>query len=309
MKFGIQLASALCFSALSLVACADQQEVDELAGETADDIAADGKADGAADSVYTYFSVRPDTMRRCPSPLCGGKFLARVNRSTTVCHTGRASNECYVPALDFSGLHLTEAQEANIYEHPLLVRGRFAAKVFPNNLGNLGTFIVTEAWQAQSDAVPDGVFVRVKDTGARCVAAPCANKHERALNASRSADIAEIRWEDADMAEAALLASIESTFREGVIIAGDRFTVRAGSRTAKGRTATAVYRKVVPDVGEPCFVGGCSSQVCSDQPGLITTCDFDPEYVCYEGATCTRQADGACGWTPTAELNACLASH
>jgi hypothetical protein len=32
-------------------------------------------------------------------------------------------------------------------------------------------------------------------------------------------------------------------------------------------------------------------------------------YACYRDAACERQPDGACGWTPTAELGACLASH
>ncbi|MBP9087627.1 MAG: hypothetical protein KBG15_16005 [Kofleriaceae bacterium] len=309
MKIAMHLAFALTATALSLVACTDQPEVDELAGEIADDAAGDSKADGASDSVYTYFTVRADTMRRCASPMCGGKFLKRVNRSTTVCHTGRAATECYVPALDYTGLGLSEDQVNLLADRPLLVRGRFAAKLFPGTLGNLGTFIVTEAWQAQSDNTPEGVFVRIKDSGARCVAAPCENKQERALNGSRKAQISEIRWEDADMTDEALIASIQSTFQEGTIVAGNRFTVRVGSRTSKGRTATAVYRKVQPAVAAACFVGGCSSQVCSDREGVITTCEYRPEYACFQDAQCARQSDGACGWTATPALDACLAGN
>ncbi len=308
MKIAMHVAFALTATTLSLVACANQPEVDELAGETAEDAAGDSKADGASDSVYTYFTVRADTMRRCPTPLCGGKFLQRVNRSTTACHTGRSATECYVPALDYSGLGLSEAQVDLLGDRPLLVRGRFAPKVFPGTLGNLGTFIVTEAWQAQGDNTPEGVFVRIKDSGARCIAAPCENKEERALNGSRKANIAEIRWEDADLTEAALVASIESTFQEGTIVVGDRFTVRVARRTGKGRTATAVYRKVQPAAAAACFVGGCSSQVCSDREGVITTCEFRPEYACYQDAQCARQSNGACGWTATPALDACLAS-
>lgn len=55
-----------------------------------------------------------------------------------------------------------------------------------------------------------------------------------------------------------------------------------------------------------CFVGGCSGQVCSDDPGVITTCEYREEYACYQSATCERQASGECGWTETAELRACL---
>jgi eight-cysteine-cluster-containing protein len=64
------------------------------------------------------------------------------------------------------------------------------------------------------------------------------------------------------------------------------------------------------DDGDPppsaaCFVGGCSNQLCADEP-LASTCEWREEYACYRDATCERQADGACGWTPTPELRMCL---
>ena len=65
-----------------------------------------------------------------------------------------------------------------------------------------------------------------------------------------------------------------------------------------------------PSVTEPCRVSGCSGQLClgpNDGDG-ITTCIFRPEYACYRSASCEPQASGACGWTPTAELKACLAA-
>lgn len=56
-----------------------------------------------------------------------------------------------------------------------------------------------------------------------------------------------------------------------------------------------------------CRVGGCSGQLCigPDDPGF-STCEWREEYACYRTAECRRQADGACGWTPTPELRACL---
>jgi eight-cysteine-cluster-containing protein len=61
-----------------------------------------------------------------------------------------------------------------------------------------------------------------------------------------------------------------------------------------------------PDPTAPCFKGGCSGQVCSDREGVVSTCEFEPEYACYRSAECARHADGACGWTQTAELTECL---
>ena len=55
-----------------------------------------------------------------------------------------------------------------------------------------------------------------------------------------------------------------------------------------------------------CRPSGCSGQICSDK-SMISTCEFRPSYACYRGATCTRQANGMCGWTMTDSLKDCLA--
>jgi hypothetical protein len=58
-----------------------------------------------------------------------------------------------------------------------------------------------------------------------------------------------------------------------------------------------------------CIKSGCSGTICTE-PGkeVVTTCEYKPEYGCYKTATCERQPGGACGWTETAELTACLAN-
>jgi eight-cysteine-cluster-containing protein len=61
-----------------------------------------------------------------------------------------------------------------------------------------------------------------------------------------------------------------------------------------------------PPVAE-CRATGCSGTVCAAED-VITTCEFRPEYACYQSATCGAQADGQCGWTMTPELEACLAN-
>jgi hypothetical protein len=89
----------------------------------------------------------------------------------------------------------------------------------------------------------------------------------------------------------------------GVIIAGDRYTFKENNVKAKGRTVTAAYRRLQnPD----CYIGGCASQICSDQPGVVSTCEWQDSYACYASATCERQGDGLCGWTETPELTSCL---
>ncbi|MBI3072324.1 MAG: hypothetical protein HYY84_09420 [Deltaproteobacteria bacterium] len=65
----------------------------------------------------------------------------------------------------------------------------------------------------------------------------------------------------------------------------------------------------VPNNPAPCFKGGCSGQLCTDQAGAISTCEWRDEYACYRTATCERQTSGACGWTSTPELRTCLGTN
>lgn len=61
-------------------------------------------------------------------------------------------------------------------------------------------------------------------------------------------------------------------------------------------------------IQDACYVGGCSSQICSDTPGVASNCEYREEYACYQKtSTCKRQSDGRCGWTQTDELRACIA--
>jgi hypothetical protein len=57
-----------------------------------------------------------------------------------------------------------------------------------------------------------------------------------------------------------------------------------------------------------CVIGGCSSEICADQP-MISPCIWRDDFACYADAACGRQADGSCGWSMTPELTSCLASH
>ena len=55
-----------------------------------------------------------------------------------------------------------------------------------------------------------------------------------------------------------------------------------------------------------CYVGGCSSHICSDQQNIMSTCEFLPEYACYRDAVCEQQATGECGWTKSEDLSLCI---
>ncbi len=58
-----------------------------------------------------------------------------------------------------------------------------------------------------------------------------------------------------------------------------------------------------------CVTAGCSGELCveaSVADDIFTTCEFRPEYECYQQATCARLEDGECGFVEDQELLDCL---
>lgn len=311
--------AALPLFTLSIAACASSTE-DELAGEADAQESLDGKADAAANGASTYFEIRSD-FRRCAFPMCGGFFLDRLNASTTTCHNGSKAEACYTPVLDWSQSGLTQEQQDALRSKAgsvgegvhAIVRGRFASKNTTTPQPNLGRFIVTEAWVAQGEGASDGVFAKVFENGIRCIAAPCPSLTEKALNSSRTANIADLDFTAGSYTDEAIEGLIGDYIAPGgIIVAGDRYSYKIDGRWGKGRTATQAYRNlknIAAAAGGECYVGGCSGQICSDQEGVISTCEWKPEYACYQSATCERQSNGTCGWTPTPALQTCLAQN
>lgn len=78
-----------------------------------------------------------------------------------------------------------------------------------------------------------------------------------------------------------------------------------------GPNGVACTKKAcIPDQPAPkdCVRTGCSGHLCAEEE-LVSTCEFKPEYACYQKATCERQKNGQCGFTPTNELVQCLGNH
>lgn len=63
---------------------------------------------------------------------------------------------------------------------------------------------------------------------------------------------------------------------------------------------------ISPTEPRKCYAGGCSGQICSDDPNAVSTCEWTEAYACYQSATCEVQPTGECGWTETTALTACL---
>lgn len=124
-------------------------------------------ASAAAPGVGTSrYLVRHDP-RLCPSPLCGGSWVALANRSRTRCHDGVLRARCYVARL------------VDVERHPLkasvpegaLARAAIGSWGF-EGLGRLGVLVVADV-RAPAGRAPSGRVYRLRDNRRRCVRAPC----------------------------------------------------------------------------------------------------------------------------------------
>lgn len=122
------------------------------------------------------YAVRVDP-RLCPSPLCGGYWVALVNRPQTRCHDGLVRARCYVArAVGADG----RALEASIPDGAL-ARGTLSSSTF-DGIGTLGVLTVTTVFGPAGKGPEVGRYHRVTDLGIRCVRAPCFSMRAAMLN-------------------------------------------------------------------------------------------------------------------------------
>jgi hypothetical protein len=211
----------------------------------------------ALGGASAYYAIASD-LRRCAFPACGGWFLEELNQPTTTCHDGRTADQCYTPELDWTNASVPEPQRDELLEAArtsatsghayAIVRGTFASTNTTTPQPALGRFIVLEAWIAEGDGAASGTFVHVQDNGRRCFAAPCPNLTELTLNTSQVTDIANVDFAPSGLSDtetAECTALMYSS--QGILVAGDRYTVQVDGRTADGRTATQAYRRLGTD--------------------------------------------------------------
>lgn len=87
-------------------------------------------------------------------------------------------------------------------------------------------------------------------------------------------------------------------------------TDKCNTCTCAPNGVACTKKACIPDQPAPntCIRTGCSGQLCAEQP-LVSTCEFKPEYACYQKATCELQNNGQCGFTPTDQLVQCLGTN
>lgn len=124
-------------------------------------------------SGTAMYVVRHD-LRLCPSPRCGGYWVAIANGVRTRCADGLRYAHCYAArAVGASGRATGDIAEGS------LVRG--AIDVGRDDLGEL---VVTAVYGSAGDATVSGGYYRVFDNGVRCVRAPCFSYTATQVNGS-----------------------------------------------------------------------------------------------------------------------------
>jgi len=116
--------------------------------------------------------------RLCPSPHCGGYWVAIANGAGTRCADGLRRVRCYVArAVDARRRPLG----AGIVDDAL-VRG--AIDAWRGSFEGLDQLVVVAVYAPAGAATVSGGYYRVVDTGVRCVRAPCFSFRATQVNGS-----------------------------------------------------------------------------------------------------------------------------
>jgi hypothetical protein len=165
------------------------------------------------------FVVRHDP-RLCPSPLCGGYWVALANAARTRCQDGLRHPRCYVArAVDARGNPVGDiAEEA-------LVRG--AIDIGRDDLGEL---VATAAYAPAGRAQGLGGFYRLRDTGVRCIRAPCFSYRATQVNGSTRTALSGVNVGSAEATQNELArARLALRSKDGLYARG-RFSAGADGR-------------------------------------------------------------------------------
>jgi hypothetical protein len=187
-----------------------------------------GAAPAAAGSLH--YVVHPDP-RLCPSPRCGGYWVALVNHARTRCVGGTLRPRCYVARAE-------DEQRRPLAGIPdgALVRGTLAP--WPFDGAALGVLVAADV-RAPAGRPADAPFFRVRDTGTRCVKAPCFFLRAWRVSTPSSVTVSELVLDAARLTPAQTRrAQAALGSKTGLFLAGRIMRASDGGRSLQ---ASAVY--------------------------------------------------------------------
>jgi hypothetical protein len=124
------------------------------------------------------FVVRQDP-RLCPSPLCGGYWVALANGARTRCGGGVRRAQCYIA----EAVDQRDGRLAGEIPDGALVRGVLEPGP-PVSGTELDHLRIRALYAPAGSGDVAGGYYRVRDTGIRCVRAPCFSYRVTSVNGS-----------------------------------------------------------------------------------------------------------------------------
>jgi hypothetical protein len=190
-----------------------------------------GSASGRPPIGTALYTVRLDP-RLCPSPLCGGYWVALANGARTRCADGDVKARCYV------------AKVLDGHRHPLeggvpdgaMVRADIESSQF-EGIGRLGVLAVAVVFAPAGTAPESGGYYRLSDTGIRCVRAPCFSYRATQVNGKTRITLSGVDLGTAGATSAEVARAHASLHTKNGLLARGRF-----ARTADGGRAFRALR-------------------------------------------------------------------
>lgn len=234
----------------------------------------------------TYYRVTRLDPRLCPSPLCGGVFVSRVNRKKTECAAGESASECHAAIVDFSALGLTPEEEtrlqAEFVAKRVLARGELV--LVDRGIGvDVPTLVVRDAWRGVTGSQRDrGRYFGVFSTGIVCITHPCPSFSGFKLNGRRVGWIHGLDLASSGATDPQIAEGMEALFSgPGLLAFGRLRTIEGPAGKGKELVTSEFYTRVASDGG-----GGGGAQAC----GGFT---YPPNPSCDAGEFCEQPA-GTC---------------
>jgi hypothetical protein len=188
----------------------------------------------------SQYVVQPDP-RLCPSPRCGGYWVALANHPETRSHDGTLQPRCYVAVAVDEQRHGLEAS----LPPDALVRAALEARSF-GGLGELGVLAVADI-RAPTGQKRSGVVYRVRDLGVRCIRAPCFSLRVARVNGSFRTTLSDLDLRPALLTpEQRAQAGRTLAMPVGLFVAGRIVAAAGGGLVLR---ASRVYLRVAPPRG------------------------------------------------------------
>jgi hypothetical protein len=215
------------------------------------------QVDESGFSQETYFRVTQIDPRLCPSPICGGVFVERVNRPKTLCADEMYAKECHAAIVDFSALGLSPEEESALHADfaakRALARGALVL-ADPGAGIEVPTLVVTDAWRGVSGTQRSwGRYWGVASSGIVCITHPCPTLFGFKLNGKRVGWLHGLDLDPSGASAAEIAAAFDAVQNgPGLIAFGRISTITGPAGKGKEFRASEFYTRVEGDARQAC---------------------------------------------------------